>query len=275
MTETAASDDSYDTSAGALQQLSGELIQLLRIRTQPIGMKLFEDADEMQAVPGLRTPTKDFHFTMCQLVTQARIHGFTLGIVHDNVRPNSNCGGIAGLNAPGEDYLSGAQMDGVWFENREAARLHQAEMVRVEPRYSGLCVSPLRTGRLDPPDIVLFYATPAQTILFVNGLQWKRYKRYDMTITGESACSDSWGRALATRETSISIPCYAERRYGGVMEDEMLLAMSPDEFARGVEGLHGLSKVGLRYPIPPYGPQMDPSLGMAVSYPGGGAAKSG
>lgn len=94
-----------------------------------------------------------------------------------------------------------------------------------------------------------------------------------MTITGESACSDSWGRALKTRETSISIPCYAERRYGGVMEDELLLAMPPDEFARGIEGLEGLSKAGLRYPIPPYSPQVDPATGMAVSYPG--AAKGG
>jgi uncharacterized protein (DUF169 family) len=258
----------YDTSAANLQALGDKLLQLLRIRTMPIGMKLFEDAADMEKIQGLRQPTEGFNFTMCQLVTQARSAGFTLGIKHDNVRPNSNCGGIVGLNKPGADYLSGKQMDGVWFENRKAAKAHQAEMVRVKPRYSGICVSPLRSGRLDPPDIVLFYATPAQTILFVNGLQWKRYKRYDMTITGESACSDSWGRALATKETSISIPCYAERRYGGVQDDEMLLAMPPDEFARGIEGLEGIGKVGLRYPIPPYGSQMDPSFGMAVSYPG-------
>ncbi len=129
-----------------------------------------------------------------------------------------------------------------------------------------MVVSPLRSARLDDPDVVLFYGTPGQTILFVNGLQWKRYKRYDMTITGESACSDSWGRALATGETSISIPCYAERRYGGVADDEMLLAMPPAEFARGIEGLQGLGKVGLRYPIPPWGAQADPSEGMSVSY---------
>ena len=48
----------------------------------------------------------------------------------------------------------------------------------------------------------------------------------------------------------------------------MLLAMPPDEFARGIEGLDGIGKVGLRYPIPPYGAQMDPALGMARSYPG-------
>lgn len=258
----------YDTSAQNLTQLADKLLSILKIRTLPIGMKLFKDADEMMQIPGIRTPTESFHFTMCQLVTQARTAGFTLGIKHDNVRPNSNCGGIVGLNKPGKDYLSGAQMDGVWFENREASKAHQDQMVRVPPRYSGISVSPLRSGRLDPPDIVLFYANPAQAILFVNGLQWKRYKRYDMTITGESACSDSWGRALATGETSISIPCFAERRYGGVQDDELLLAMPPDEFARGIEGLEGIGRVGLRYPIPPYGSQMDPAFGMAVSYPG-------
>jgi len=87
-----------------------------------------------------------------------------------------------------------------------------------------------------------------------------------MTIAGESACSDSWGRALKTREISISIPCYAERRYGGVAEDELLLAMPPEEFARGIEGLEGLAKNGFRYPIPPYSAQADPSAGMTKSY---------
>ena len=257
----------YDISAENLKRLAEELILLLRIRSIPIGMKLFENVDEMQAIPGLRTPTPEFNFTMCQLVGQVRTAGFTLGIVHENTRMNSNCGGIVGLNTPDETFLTGENMDGVWFENREASFQHQAQMTRVEPGYSGLCAAPLRSGRLNPPEIVLFYANPAQTILFVNGLQWKRYKRYDMTITGESACSDSWGRALATGETSISIPCYAERRYGGVADDEMLLAMPPDEFVRGMEGLAGISKVGLRYPIPAYGTQMDPEIGMGHSYP--------
>ncbi len=43
--------------------------------------------------------------------------------------------------------------------------------------------------------------------------------------------------------------------------------------ARGMEGLEGIGRVGLRYPIPPYGAQMDPAFGMAVSYPGGGKGK--
>ncbi len=258
----------YDTSAENLKALALKLVELLKIKTLPIGLKHFEEVVEMEQIPGLRRPTEGVHFTACQLVTQSRLAGFTLGIAVDNVMPGGNCGGVMGLNVPAERYLSGEQMDGVWFENREAAREHQAQMTRVPAgRFNGLAAAPLRTGRLDPPDVVMFYGTPAQTILFVNGLQWKRYKRYDMSICGESACSDSWGRALATGETSISIPCYAERRYGGVADDEMLLTMPPDEFARGIEGLEGLAKSGLRFPIPPYGAQMDPAQGLGVSYP--------
>jgi uncharacterized protein (DUF169 family) len=255
--------------AARLAELAAELTELLRLRTLAIGLKLFEDVEEMLAIPRLRRPGEGKRFTACQLVTHARMAGLTLGIVQDNLRANSNCDGVIGLGTPGEDYLSGQRMNGVWFENQEAARDHQAGMTRVAPgRYRGLVAAPLRAARLDPPDVVMFYATPGQMILFINGLQWKSYRRYDFTVTGETACSDSWGRALATRQTSLSIPCYAERRYGGVADEELLMALPPEEFERGIAGLRGLSKAGLRYPIPPYGPFADPSEGMEKSYGG-------
>ncbi len=259
--------DAPEPGAEALRQLAQELTELLRLRTLPIGMKLFEDGAALDGIPGLRRPKPGAQFSTCQLVTQARIAGLTLGIVHDNLRPHSNCGGIVGLNAPGEDYLSGRRMTGVWFENQEAAAAHQQQMPRVPAgRYHALVAAPLRAARLDPPDIVLFYGTPGQMILFINGLQWKSYRRYDFSITGESACADSWGHALKTREVSLSIPCYAERRYGGVADDEMLMALPPQDLARAVAGLKGLAKAGLRYPIPPYGAFADPADGMAKSY---------
>lgn len=250
----------------ALAGLAEQLAALLRLRTRPIGMKLFRDAAEMARIPGLRRPAGGKRLSTCQMVTQSRIAGLTLGITHDDVPAFSNCGGVIGLNEPSDLYLSGRKMEGVWFENREAAAAHQRDMPRVPADYQGLAISPLRTARLDPPDICLFYGNPAQMILFFNGLQWRNYRRYDFSITGESACADSWGRALKTREVSLSIPCYAERRYGGVADDEMLLACPPEDLARAVEGLHGLSRAGLRYPIMPYGPQADPAEGLAKSY---------
>ena len=38
-------------------------------------------------------------------------------------------------------------------------------------RYQAMAVSPLTSGRLNPPDICLVYATPGQMIILINGLQ--------------------------------------------------------------------------------------------------------
>lgn len=250
-----------------LASLGRDLVDLLRIRTMPIGMKLFEDTDQMLAIPGIRTPATGRVYTTCQLVTQSRVAGLTLGIVGANVLPNSNCGAVPGLTPLGTNYTSGEKMSGVWFHDRKAAAAHQAQMPRVQAGvYRGLAVSPLRTMRLDPPDIVLFYANPAQMILFINGLQWKEYSRFEFSVTGESACADSWGRALSTRKPSLSIPCYGERRYGGVADDEMLMALAPADFEIGIEGLRALHKSGLRYPILPYSVSAEPAEGLSHSY---------
>jgi uncharacterized protein (DUF169 family) len=129
-----------------------------------------------------------------------------------------------------------------------------------------MAVSPLESGRLDPPDVCLIYATPAQMIIMINGLQWNGYRKFDWGCVGESACADSWGRALATGEPSVSIPCYAERRYGGVMEDELLMATPPQHLPKMIEGMERLSRNGLRYPIPQYGVTIDVREGMSGSY---------
>ena len=73
------------------------------------------------------------------------------------------------------------------------------------------------------------------------------------------------------REPSLSIPCFAERRYGGVLDDEMLMALPPDYLGKAIAGMEALTKNGLRYPFPQYGIQQDVRAGMAVSYPGRGA----
>jgi hypothetical protein len=73
-------------------------------------------------------------------------------------------------------------------------------------------------------------------------------------------------RQLKTGEPALTIPCYAERRYGGVADDEMLMALPPRYLPKMIDGLAALSKNGLRYPVPPYGIQGDASAGLSVSY---------
>ncbi len=242
-----------------------DLERLLRLRTPPFGMKLFERAADMEAIPRIRRPKAVHAFD--QVVGQASRLGWTVGVTAEDL-VGAQCRAVIGLgNSKDAEWKSGQRMVGVWYSTPEDAGAHQAAMNCVEDgKYEAMVVSPLAAGRLDPPDIALFYATPGAMMYFINGLQWAGYKRFDWSVVGESACADSWGRALKTREPSLSIPCFAERRYGGVLDDEMLMALPPDQLTQAITGMEALSRNGLRYPFPQYGIQMDVRAGMGVSY---------
>lgn len=245
--------------------LTDGLQRLLRLKTTPIGMKLFERVEDMLAVPKIRRP-QAIH-TADQIVGMAARLGFTMGITRDDL-VGPQCGAVLGLHPQDEEWRSGKAMAGVWFATVEDAGAHQRAMPVVPyGRYTAMAVSPLAGGRLEPPDICLVYATPGQMIILINGLQWAGYRRFDWSVVGESSCADSWGRALATGEPSLSIPCYAERRYGGVPDDELLMALKPADLARAIDGMTRLAANGLRYPIPPYGIQSDARAGLGASYP--------
>ncbi len=248
-----------------LAALVDDLFRLLRLKTTPIGMQLFERIDDMLAVPKIRRPKGTVH-TTDQIVGQAARLGFTVGITVDDL-VGQQCGAVIGLAPQDATFEAGKAFVGVWFATEADAAKHQQAMTCVpHGRYTAMAVSPLAAGRLSAPDIALVYANPAQMILLINGLQWAGYKKLEWGAVGESACADSWGRALATGEPSLALPCFPERRYGGVPDDELLMALKPAQLAQAVEGLKRLSANGLRYPIPPYGVQNDVRAGMAASY---------
>ncbi len=179
-------------------RLAGDLERLLKLRSLPFGMKMFERVQDMEKIPRLRRPGA-VH-TLDQVVAQAGRLGWTVGITSDDL-VGAQCRAVVGLgNAKDAKWRSGEHMVGVWFEDQQGAAEHQAQMHCVDDGlYEALVVSPLAAGRLDPPDIVLFYATPGAMMYFINGLQWSGYKRFDWSVVGESAC------AAALRRASISL----------------------------------------------------------------------
>ena len=163
MSEVIATDLSHMDWAA----LVADLNRYLRLRTTPIGMKLFETVEDMEAVPRIRRP-KDVH-TTDQIVGQASRNGWTVGITAEDL-VGDQCRVVVGLSPRDERWLSGERMAGVWYENLEEASKHQHAMdLAPFGKHAAMAVSPLASGRLNPPDIALIYATPAQMILFY---QW-------------------------------------------------------------------------------------------------------
>src|SRR5262249_28988907 len=89
------------------------LESLLRLRSIPFGMKLFEHRQDMEAIPKIRRPSS-VH-TLDQVVAQAARLGWTVGITADDL-VGSQCRAVVGLGAAKDAaWRSGKHMRGVWF----------------------------------------------------------------------------------------------------------------------------------------------------------------
>ncbi|MBV9905133.1 MAG: DUF169 domain-containing protein, partial [Alphaproteobacteria bacterium] len=148
-----------------------ELQNLLKLRSIPFAMKLFERREDMEAIPRIRRPSS-VH-TLDQVVAQAARLGWTVGITSEDL-VGAQCRAVVGLGLAKDDkWRSGQHMIGISYNAPDDARAHQQAMECVaDGRYEALAVAPLASGRLDPPDIALFYATPGAMMYFIDGLQW-------------------------------------------------------------------------------------------------------
>src|SRR5260370_35688831 len=92
------------------------LNRYLRLRSIPIGMKLFETGEAMEAIPKIRRP-KAKH-TTDQIGAQARQLGWTVGITMADLI-GDQCGPVIGLHPQDDEWLSGKRLTGVWFKRLE------------------------------------------------------------------------------------------------------------------------------------------------------------
>src|SRR5437660_67098 len=78
------------------------LNRYLRLRSIPIGMKLFETVEAMEAIPKIRRPK--VRHTTDQIVAQARQLGWTVGITMADLI-GAQCGAVIGLHPQDDELL--------------------------------------------------------------------------------------------------------------------------------------------------------------------------
>jgi len=109
-----------------MKELVAKLEGLLRLRSIPFGMKLFETVEEMEAIPKIRRPKESVH-TLDQIVAQAARLGWTVGITTKDL-VGDQCRSVVGLGGQDEKWFSGQHMTGVWFATQVDAAAHQRAM---------------------------------------------------------------------------------------------------------------------------------------------------
>ena len=239
-------------------ELTREIERLLHLRTYPVAYKRLEKLEELEKIPKVRRFKRGFSF--CQLPTLVRRGGWTIAVTRDNFGDRAtHCARINGLLPTTEEEISRktAQFANLWFANAEEAR-KQMETVPTIPPAEAVVLAPLASGKFEP-DVVLIYGSPAQLMMLMCGLQFNHFERFQFFFIGEGACSDGLAQCYNTGKPALAIPCFGERRFGGVAEDELVLALPPAMVETAVEGLQALWKRGLRYPIMPFGIECEPT----------------
>ncbi len=226
------------------------LERYLRLRTSPVAFRLFESDTALSEIEGIRRP--DHKPRMCQLITLARVHGWTSGVTKEELG-SPVCGSIIGLCEPPPELLKGNTLCGVLYKTVEDAGRHEMAVPRLPAgKYKALAVAPLARNKFEP-DIILVYGNPAQMFMLIAAIQWEDFERLQFYCVGESSCSDAIVRCYLTSKPSTGIPPYAERLYAYAQDDEMVMAIPVTYIDKVLEGLEGIYKGGVRYPIPFWG----------------------
>jgi uncharacterized protein (DUF169 family) len=245
--------------------LTKKLEQYLRLKTFPVAFKLLETEEELDANKWVRVA--DEKLTLCQLISRVRYFDWTVGAKVENFA-TPICSYMLGLLEKPQMVKDGTYRAIKWFKKIEDSQEYERQFPALPfGKYKAAILAPLVYNPFDP-DIVLIYGNPAQMILIINALQYKDYERLQFFCVGESSCVDYIAQCYHTKKPSLTIPCYGERRYGHAQDDELVIAIPAEMLKKLVKGLKFLYGRGIRYPIPYYGCEVDPTSGLFDAYGG-------
>jgi uncharacterized protein (DUF169 family) len=245
------------------KEISNSLTKMLHLKSEPIAYKRFENADELDGISGLNRV--DHFFTFCQAQFMARVTRLTVGITKED-KLNPRCSRLFGVREAHEKSMQqeAAMLSTTWFPSPEEALKQQRETPRI-PAGEAIVLAPLSREKFKP-EVVLIYGNPAQIMMVMCGLQKDRYERFHFHFIGEGACADSLAECYTTGKPALSIPCYGERAMGQVADDEISIALPPDEVKRAISGMKTLAKIGFTYPITYIGGLADPTPVLSSIY---------
>jgi uncharacterized protein (DUF169 family) len=244
-----------------IAQHARELRSKLALRGRVVGVKILKDRSKLKEIPKLKNIKEKL--TSCQRIQIARIIGWTTWETKETTPPF--CNYILGLCPMPEDIESGALTAGIWCKTQEDARKRHLAFPIIPPEYDAAVFGPVERANFDP-DVILVYGTPCQMMMVLNALHWLKYEVNHFMDTGGSSCASTIGYTFTTGKLSLAIPDYGERRYGHVQENELVISMKPEKLSEVIEGLEGLGKAGLPYPLPFWGMQADTYPGYPDTY---------
>lgn len=226
----------------------------LRLKTFPVAAKFLKPGEPFPAKTRRPSATLGKRVAICQGVTMARIHGWTVGLAAEDVIcvPGAILFGFSQSPDPPESLVElFCKID---FSSGETnARREVSSMNRFENgEIAGILLAPLSRSAFDP-DTILFYGNPAQ-IMRLNQA-WSRLAgdRVEGHFGGKVECDEALIAPMKTQTARVVIPGQGERIFAGTQDDELIFSLPGRFLHEFTESLKRAGKpIGAKYPVSPY-----------------------
>jgi len=225
------------------EKISEGFMNLLRLRTLPVGVKLLKDRKELP--PGCEI--LDEPLTFCQFVTYARVYGRTLGVSQENLVCAIAKGNLGFADFPAglaKRFAIARTSTGEAFEKILKTGL------RIEPgRFQAALVAPLEAIPIDP-DVILLFADGAQMTRLIYASTYQTGERLNINTAAEcGTCGEGVAAAFMKAKPTVSFPCYGTRRFALAEDNELIFSFPFHHAAEILRGLAMTDKGGFKYPI--------------------------
>lgn len=231
------------------RQVRNELIKGLRMRTDPVGVKLLKGSElaALSDVRFLRTTA------VCQMIAISR-YGRENGIVMTSVEGlkclwASSCLGMT--RSP--DRLARGDLNRAFVKDETAGKRLQDKIFAIgndSKIYDGIMTAPLDLVHGEP-DVIILYLTAGQALKVLLGLSYEKGEVVENPITGQAAVCQSIARAMTTGRMILEIPCFGDRTYGLVQDDELVTVIPGSKVMQILEGMKGTDAFA-SYPFKPF-----------------------
>jgi uncharacterized protein (DUF169 family) len=246
MAHAAAKDGAEEmTPLETMNKYGSDLLNMLALRTYPIGIKMLEDESEIPR--GAVRPKKDLreHYASCQAFALVRQRGMTLAMFLEDHWCFEPIIGY-GLVEPPKDFYEGSGSD-FFVQNKEAAK-ERNNSIPILPygKYAGMVLAPLQKTNFIP-DLTVIYCNATQLRQMLFGMMLKNGYRVTSTLDPVWSCVHSVVPSLLDGECEVTVPDFGEYQRGAVTDDEMMLTIPTGKMEEMMSGVYNYDKMGLGY----------------------------
>jgi uncharacterized protein (DUF169 family) len=234
-----------------LERLAESLDAYVRPQTHPLFVRFLGEGEPIPE--RARRPSEAFGhgIATCQAIGIARRYGWSVAMLPEDFSCALSYIAL-GMDEPPREWLEGHACLGMYAETLEAGAKMEEAVHRFEPsEFAGLVVAPIHRVNFEP-HLFVQYGNPAQAMRLVQASLWKRGGRVTTTVSGRLDCADITVGTYKSGEPQVIVPCYGDRVFGGVDDDEVAFAAPAGMVDEIAEGLAATHKAGVRYPIPKF-----------------------